>query len=79
MVPPILRVRAYSSHRFISVPLARNGLKVVDKCSILTFVAIKAYAGSFAELVDRVKKIDHVHHRVGDESSIIRVKLASKL
>jgi hypothetical protein len=51
----------------------------VDKRSYLAFVGIKTNAGHFAELLDPVKKDDHVLHRVGDESSVIRVPLAGKL
>ena len=68
-----------SSRGVISVPLARNGLKVVDKRSDLAFSGIKVNARLFAELVDQVKKDDHVLHRVGDERSVIRVPLVGKL
>ncbi len=68
-----------SSQHVISVPLAGDGSKLVDKRSYLAFVGIKTNAGHFAELLDPVKKDDHVLHRVGDESSVIRVPLAGKL
>ena len=68
-----------SSQRVISVPLAGNGLKVVDKRNYLAFVDIKVNVGPLAKLVDQVKKDDHVLHRLGDESSVTRVPLAGKL
>ena len=54
-------------------------MKVVDKRSDLAFSGIKVNARLFAELVDQVKKDDHVLHRVGDERSVIRVPLVGKL
>ena len=40
------------SHRVISVPLARNGLKAVDKSNDLAFDGIKVNAGPLDGLVD---------------------------
>ena len=68
-----------SSQRVISASLAGNDLKVVDKRINIVFAGIKVNAGSFAELVDQVKKDDHVLHRVGDKSSVNRVPLAGNL
>jgi hypothetical protein len=68
-----------SSRRVISVPLARDGLKIVYKRGNLAFFCIKMNAGPSAELVDQVKKDDHVVHRDGDESSVIRVPFDGQL
>jgi len=68
-----------SSQCVISVPLAGNGLKFVDKRNDFEFVDIKVNAGPRTELVEHVKKDDHVLHRISDESSVICVPLASKL
>ena len=54
-------------------------MKIVDTCCDLAFIDIKVYAGSLAKLVHKVKKDDHVLHRAVDESSVIRVPLASEL
>jgi hypothetical protein len=68
-----------SSQCVISVPLAGNGLKVVDTRNDIVFAGIKVNAGPFAELVDQVKKDNHVLHRLGDERSVIRVPPVGKL
>ena len=51
----------------------------MNKRSDLAFVDLKVNAGPFAELVDQVKKDDHVLVRVSNEGSVARVSLASKL
>jgi len=69
-----------SSQRVIYVLLAGNGLKVADKRSNFAFASIKVNASRpFVEFVDQVKMDDHVLHRVGDESFVIRLLLAGKL
>ena len=68
-----------SSQRIVSVPFAGDGLNVMDKCGDLAFVGIKMNAGPFAELVGEFEKGDHVLHRVGDESSVIRMPLPGRL
>ena len=68
-----------SSQCVVFVPLAGGVLKCVNKRSYLAFVGIKMNAGPFAELVDQVKKDDHVLDRVGDEGSVDRVPFAGKL
>ena len=54
-------------------------MEVVNKRGDLAFADIKMNAEPFAELVDQVKKDDHVLHRVGNKSSIIRVPLVGKM
>jgi hypothetical protein len=68
-----------SFHCVIFVPLAGNGLEFMDKRCDFAFADIKVNARPLAELVDQVKKDDHVLNRIGDESSVIRVPLAGKL
>jgi len=68
-----------SFQRVVSVLLAGDGLEFVEKCGDLAFVGNKMNAGPFVELVDQVEKEDHVLHRVGDESSVIRIPLAGKM
>jgi hypothetical protein len=72
-------VREPSSQYVVFAPLAGNGLEVVNKRGDLAFADIKMNAEPFAELVDQVKKDDHVLHRVGNKSSIIRVPLVGKM
>ena len=68
-----------SSQCVIFVPLVGNGLELVDKRSDFAFVDITVNVGQRTELVDHIKKDDHVLHRINDESSVIRIPLASKL
>ncbi len=72
-------MRESSSQRVVSVPFAGDGLEFLEKCGNLAFVGIKMNNGPFAVLIDQIEKGDHVFHRVGDESSIIRIPLAGKL
>ncbi len=51
----------------------------MNKCGNLAFIHIKVIAGPFTKLVDKVEKDDNVVHRVGDESFVVRVPLASEL
>ena len=68
-----------SSQRIVSVPLPGDVLKCVNKHIDLAFVIIQMNTGSFAELVDQIKKDDHVLDQVGDEGSVVHVPLAGKL
>ncbi len=68
-----------ASQRVIPIPLVENGFKVVDKYSDLAFADIKMNAGPHTELVNKIKRDDNVLHRVGDESSVIRVPFAGRL
>ncbi len=68
-----------SSQRIISIPLAGDGLKIVDTHSDPAFIGIQINAGPFAELVDQVKNDYHLLHLDGDESSVILVPLAGKV
>ncbi len=69
----------HGSKRVISVPFAGNGLNIVDKFGDLAFVGVQINPGPLAELVDQVEKGDHVLHRVGDESVVVRVPLAGQV
>jgi hypothetical protein len=51
----------------------------VNKRDDFAFVGIEANAGPSAKLVHKVEKDDHVLHRVGDVSSVIRVPLVGEL
>ena len=52
-------------------------MEFMEKCGNLAFVGIKMNVGLFAKLVDHIEKGDLVLHRVVDESSVIRIPLAS--
>ncbi len=63
----------------ISVPLGVNGLQVVSRRGNFAYICIEVNAGTYARLVHKVEKDDHVLHRFGDDSSVIRVPLADEL
>ncbi len=54
-------------------------MKVLDKCVKLAFIYIEVNAGPIAKLVYYVEKDEHVVHRVGDESVVIRIPLVGEL
>ncbi len=67
------------SKSFISVPLAGDGLQVVNKRRDFLFIGIGVNAGPSAKLVYKVEKDDHAPHRVGGESSVVRVPRVGEL
>ena len=63
----------------VSVPLAGDGLEIVDVSGDLAIFYIKVNAGPCDELVNYVEEDGQVLHRVSDESSVVRVTSVGKV